>query len=326
MDSTLGVTLQVTAPPAITVTPKLDVPVAQVTKVAGGPLAGPQGRSLESLDIVNGQVVATFSDGEEAALGLIDSSRAALLEVRPSGALALTLADGTTVQATNPVAQKVHRHPWSDLDDVPATFAPSAHTHPTTDITGLDATLAALFPDASGVPDGKVLGLAGGEKAWIDGVPQPLDVADSPAFAGLTVQGNVLVGTTTDTGEKLQVAGDAIKLTNGYAYATITADSGTKISLRNSAFGKRLTMGLSGTTPYIDFETDNRGELRIGSHVTSFTSSGMFGIGTADPAARLTVAAYAGQTADVFRVEDCVGALLSAGRRAVPMLTRGNCP
>ena len=150
----------------------------------------------------------------------------------------------------------------------------------------------------------------------------PVTVGTYVEAARVTGQGNLLVGTTTDTGEKLQVAGDAIKLTNGYAYATITADSGTKISLRNSAFGKRLTMGLSGTTPYIDFETDNRGELRIGSHVTSFTSSGMFGVGTTDPTARLTVAAYAGQTADVLRVEDSVGAELMA-MHADGVLTTG---
>ena len=125
---------------------------------------------------------------------------------------------------------------------------------------------------------------------------------------------NLLVGTTTDTGEKLQVAGSV--RTSGYLHV---GSSSRYFTASASGLGSAIfnQVGVATTDAY-EFRVGGTPKLTIsreGSKVginTSATSElatlTVSGVYSSSPVA--VVRAATGQTADVFRVEDSVGSAL----------------
>ncbi|MBN9658622.1 MAG: hypothetical protein J0H49_10625 [Acidobacteria bacterium] len=123
---------------------------------------------------------------------------------------------------------------WADVTGKPTTFAPSAHGHPITDITA--------------GPEGNCVKVVGGLVTWAScggtGTSQWTTSGSNISFAS----GNVLIGTTSDTGAKLTVAG--LSRTVGAISSDIigvdmaaTSGGTAMISLRNASSSTRWNIG-----------------------------------------------------------------------------------
>lgn len=143
-----------------------------------------------------------------------------------------------------------HGHAWGDLTGVPSTFTPSAHTHPWSDLTGVSAaspTFAGLT--TPGTIDASVVQGTGLSAFWLSSVALQLGLS-----SGFTVG-------WTDGGP---AATQTVKLARpSTGLFDIRADNGVRVrNLANSAFanfqaGRIQASGGSGTAATADLTIAN---------------------------------------------------------------------
>jgi len=91
---------------------------------------------LLSVPMPGDLVIVAAVEGRSTDLVVIGTAAEA-----DSGALELSLKAYTDDRVATR-APLSHRHPWADLDSVPASFPPSAHTHAYSSLSGIPATFA----------------------------------------------------------------------------------------------------------------------------------------------------------------------------------------
>lgn len=119
-------------------------------------------------------------------------------------------ADLDNVPAT--FAPSAHRHPWAELDDVPATFAPSAHTHPASAITDSTATGRSVLTAAD--PAAARTAIGAGTSSLVLGTTATTAMAGNKTFTKADV-GLGSVDNTADTAKP--VSGPQQTALNGKA-------------------------------------------------------------------------------------------------------------
>jgi hypothetical protein len=94
-----------------------------------------------------------------------------------------------TQSALDGKANTAHRHPWADLDDVPATFAPSAHTHPASAISDSTATGRSVLTAADAASARSAIGA--GTSSLVIGTGATDAMAGNRAFSYTEITGTV---------------------------------------------------------------------------------------------------------------------------------------
>ena len=113
-----------------------------------------------------------------------------------------------------------HHHPWSEIDDKPATFPPAEHTHTTAQVTGLDTALNSKAAKSHTHTQAQVTGLSAAlnGKANSSHTHASADITDA-------ANGYTLTSVATNAGRLVEVSGNgtlevhANNITNGNSNA-----------------------------------------------------------------------------------------------------------